>query len=205
MITKSDIEKIEDSIRQAELRTQGEIVPVLLSRSDSYLSTNYMCALIFNFIAIIIVYFLNFEEEYYLYAMIGGSFLGYIIGQISSVKRFLIGKEVMDLQVHEKAMQLFLENNLHCTKDRNGILIMISLLEHRVEIVADRGINNKVKKGSWDIIVNELIRNIKKGEYVEGLNLAINECREVLERYCPAKEDNPNELDNTLITDLPIK
>ena len=82
---------------------------------------------------------------------------------------------------------------------------MISLLEHRVEIVADRGINNKVKKGSWDIIVNELIRNIKKGEYVEGLNLAINECREVLERYCPAKEDNPNELDNTLITNLSIK
>ena len=204
MITKEDIQKIEKSIEQAELRTQGEIIPVLLSRSDAYLSTNYLCALAFNSLAIIVVYFMNLDEEFYLYAMFLGSVLGYILGQFSSIKRILIGREVMDLQVHEKAMQLFLENNLHCTKDRNGILIMVSLLEHRVEIVADRGINNKVKKGSWDIIVNELIRNIKSGQYVKGLDLAIQECTDVLEKYCPAKEDNPNELSNTLITDFEI-
>ena len=44
-----------------------------------------------------------------------------------------------------KGLQAF-ESNLHTTKERTGILIMISVLEHRVEILADKGINDKVAK-----------------------------------------------------------
>ena len=53
-LKKSDIEIIKNSIEEAEKKTSGEIVPVVISKSDSYIYTHYLCSLIFTFIGILI-------------------------------------------------------------------------------------------------------------------------------------------------------
>ena len=201
-LTKADVERIENEVKKGELVTQGEIVPVLLSSCDDYIATNLYLSLVLSLGSLLVTTFLELE----LFTCCGVAFIaaviGYLLGSISAIKRALTGSEVVSTEVHEKAMSLFIENNLHHTKDRNGILIMVSLLEHRVEIVADKGINDKMKEGSWDEIVAKLISSIKKDELVDGICMAIRMCSDQLAENFPAKEENPNELSNKLVTDL---
>ena len=105
----------------------------------------------------------------------------------------------IDEEVHQRALQAFFSRNLHATKDRTGILIMVSLLEHRVEILADTGINAKVSRDTWQRIVTDMIGRIKSDNLTEGFCIAVRECGEVLAKDFPGTHDNPDEISNKVI------
>ena len=90
-------------------------------------------------------------------------------------------------------------HNLHATKARTGILVMVSLLEHRVEILADTGINAKVPRDTWQKILNDMIGKIKSGDLTEGFCTAVRECGEVLAKDFPGTLENPNEISDRVI------
>jgi putative membrane protein len=89
----------------------------------------------------------------------------------------------------------FLEEEIFRTRERTGILIFLSLFEHRVVILGDEGINRRVEKEEWEGIVDDLVSGIRAGETVEGLVEAITRCGELLERRGVAiREDDADEL-----------
>ena len=80
------------------------------------------------------------------------------------------------------------------------MLIMMSLLEHRVQILVDRAIDEKVPKETWQTVVQELIQETKDGHPAEGLVRAIERCGGLLAEYFPPRgDDNPDELRDDLI------
>ena len=93
---------------------------------------------------------------------------------------------------------MFLENNLHHTKNETGVLIFISELEHFVEVIADRGINDKVAANTWEGFVAEFSTTMKKAEYEAAIATLVNACGGVLAEHVPATEQK-NELPNHLI------
>jgi putative membrane protein len=94
----------------------------------------------------------------------------------------------------------FTEQGLHYTKAHTGILILVSLLEHRVEVFADRGINQKVSAGTWDEIVHTITAGIKSGQAGNAFCQAIERCGDILATHFPRQADDENELSNQLIT-----
>ena len=92
-----------------------------------------------------------------------------------------------------------MELNLHRTKDRTGILIFVSMLEHRIMVVADSGINDVAPENYWQDVVAVLSARIRSGELANGLCEAITLCGELLEEKFPISEDDQNELKNTVI------
>ena len=78
---------------------------------------------------------------------------------------------------------------------------MISVLEHRVEILADKGINDKVAKDTWNKILAPLVYSLKNDRLGEGLVQTIVECGKVLSMHFPIQEDDKNELSNKIVTD----
>jgi len=48
-----------------------------------------------------------------------------------------------EAEIHKKAEQIFYQNHLDRTIDKTGILILLSLLERRIYILADEGIVSK--------------------------------------------------------------
>ena len=91
----------------------------------------------------------------------------------------------IDEEVHQRALQAFFSHNIHATKERTGILIMVSLLEHRVEILADTGINAKVSKDTWQEVLTGMVSKIKSNELTDGICIAVQECGEILAKDFP--------------------
>jgi len=123
----------------------------------------------------------------------------WLIRQIPGLKRLLIHPEEMGVEVHEKALVSFLEHGLHETRDRTGILILISLFERRVQVLADSGINAKVAEQTWDEIVSLITTGLKKGDACAALCQAISRCGELLQDHFPVRADDTNELPNLII------
>lgn len=202
-ITVADKELIKAAIFKAESQTSGEIVPVILKESDFYLVSHFRWALLLSVIFPLYCYFFcSFEDiSNILLAQGIGLVLGYLIAFIPFLKRLFITQREMVEETHQRSLQIFHENKVSMTKDRTGIIIFISLLERRVDVLADAGINERVEKEYWHNLVNNLLKKIKKKQVIEGMIEAIEHCGDSLKGSFPIQADDINEISNELITD----
>ena len=118
----------------------------------------------------------------------------YFIVNISMIDRLIVTKKIMKQKVKERAIRHFMESGVYNTRDRTGILIFISFLERRIELIADKGINDKIPQEKWNSIVENIIQGIKSEKVIEKLTESILECGELLEKHFPIKSDDTNEL-----------
>jgi putative membrane protein len=200
-LTQSELDRISDAVREAEKQTAGEIVPMLVGQSDEYPGARWRLAIVTALLSGALAYFFldDFDPVWILWAQIPGLYIGYWLGSFGAVLRPFLVSSKIDEEVHQRAVQAFFLHNLHATKDRTGILVMVSLLEHRVEILADTGINAKVPRDMWEKILNDMIGKIKSGDLTEGFCAAVRECGEVLAKDFPGTHENPNELSDRVI------
>ncbi len=103
-----------------------------------------------------------------------------------------------DATVHERAVAMFGKLGVWDTEDNAGVLIYLLLAEHRIELVADRGLARHVNHEKWQALVDEMSTHFRAGRFEEGLNLAIERVDRLLVQHFPAVagEHNPNELPN---------
>jgi uncharacterized membrane protein len=96
----------------------------------------------------------------------------------------------------ERALGLFGKLRVWDTEHNNGVLIYLLLAEHRIEVVADRGLARQVEPGHWQGIVDGLAEALRAGRHEAGLAAAIDAVDTLLRRHFPLAEGekNPNEL-----------
>jgi uncharacterized membrane protein len=82
------------------------------------------------------------------------------------------------------------------TEHNNGVLIYLLLAEHRIELVADRGLNRHVDAVQWQAITDTMAAAFKAGQFEAGLNQAVDAVDALLARHfaVDAATPNPNEL-----------
>jgi len=97
-------------------------------------------------------------------------------------------------EVLDRAAWLFKKLKMHETKDRNGVLIYLSINDRKFAIIGDAGINKVVPEGFWNDIKEMMIDHFKKGEFAIGLVEGIEKTGEHLKQYFPWQEDDVNEL-----------
>jgi len=123
-----------------------------------------------------------------------------LLGTVPTVIRLVTSHERMAHKVKLRAEQAFYQHGLHKTKGRTGILILVSLLERRVHILADKGINNLVLPGTWDGLVSGMLDGIRTGHAADALCAAIAKCGALLAQVSPAASgNNIDELPDELI------
>ncbi|MEM6379384.1 MAG: TPM domain-containing protein [Bacteroidota bacterium] len=94
----------------------------------------------------------------------------------------------------EEAWKMFTKLEMHETALRNGVLIYLSVKDHKFAIVADQGINQVVPDGFWKSIAQQMSAQFKNKAFVEGLSEGIKKIGEQLKAYFPYQEDDENEL-----------
>lgn len=202
-VSDTERERIKAAVTKAELNTSGEVVPVIVSRSDFYAVAHFRLAMITAMVfALVSYYFYDFLDPIFLiYIQVPGLILGYALTYIPFVKRVFITKNEVREEVRQRAIEIFHNQQVSATKDRTGIMIYISLLERRVEVLADSGITNQLPADYWDILVRDLTSNIKQSNVTSGLEAAIMKCGASLSEKFPIQADDKNERPNELITD----
>jgi len=202
--TVEEQEKIHQAIVLAERRTSGEIVPMIVGASNHYAEvsvTTLIVGLVVGSVAALIWGnpwgFTSAELAWPLC----GAALGLLLGHVPAIKRRLIPNKRMADAVYMRSLAAFTAHGLHYTKAHTGILILASLLERRVVVLADRGINEKVQPGTWDEIVGILTSGLKSNDGCAAFCAAIEECAKILAVHFPRSPDDQDELKNNLVTE----
>ena len=208
--TDAERERIRQAVQQAERVTKGEIVPMIVSASALYLEAGYRMGLILALLSLALlltieIYWLPWgwhagNAGWLLMAVVVSYGLGQWLGRVPMVVRLVTSRERMAHKVTLRAEQAFYKHGLHNTKGRTGILILVSMLERRVHVLADKGINDHVPAGTWDGIVNGILDGIRMGQATDAICSAITKCGVLLAEVAPTGSgDNPDELSDELI------
>lgn len=100
--------------------------------------------------------------------------------------------------VLDRAAEVFKSLALHKTKERNGVLIYLSIEDHKFAIIGDAGINAVVPNDFWDITKETILDYFKKGEFAQGLVIGIEMAGTHLKQYFPHQKDDINELSDEI-------
>lgn len=201
--TKQDQDRIQQAVANAESKTSGEIVPYYVEQSDDYSEAIWRGGLFFVILSLAGIFGIyQIEGQWFslgLYQTLGiisiAMLIGLGLGLIPFFRRLLAGDTLVERRVKARAMQAFIEEEVFQTKDRTGILIFMSMLEHRVMVIGDSGINDKVAQSDWQHVVEKVVQGIKSGKAADGLVEAIALCGELLHRKgVKIQDDDTNEL-----------
>jgi len=100
-----------------------------------------------------------------------------------------------DTEVREYAESMFLRRELFDTRGRNGILVLVCLFEHKVEIRADTGLHGRVGEPQWRSVIARMTPALATGKIAEALESGLARLDEILrEKGPPAVPDARNEL-----------
>ena len=101
-----------------------------------------------------------------------------------------------DIGSRDRAREIFAQHGVWNTEENTGVLIYVLLADHRVEVVADRGITARVSDDEWRAITHAMETHFREGRFEEGALAGIRAVSELLARHFPARESNSDELPN---------
>jgi putative membrane protein len=196
-----DRRRIEAAIRDVEKRTSGEIVTVIARVSDGYWIFPLLYAIAAALLVPIILWAAGQALSYMdVYAVQLAMFLVIAVPAIWLPIRMLFVPPAY--QRHEAgrlAREQFYALRLHETAGATGILIFVSVAEHYVEILADRGIDAKVPEATWQRVVVDFTAQVRAGRTIDGYLAALGVCGNLLAQHFPPTTPDRNELPDVLI------
>lgn len=119
------------------------------------------------------------------------------LGEIRfAIESRLAPMAVLDgLDAPTRARQVFAQLRVWDTELNSGVLFYVSMAEHRIEIIADRGIAAKVTTGEWDAICARMRECYARGQWRDGSLEGIAAANTLLQQHFPADgTHNPDEL-----------
>jgi len=122
-----------------------------------------------------------------------------LVRNVPALRRALTPEAEIVAEVEERALVAFVEHGLYRTRDANGILILVSLFEHRVRVLADSGIDAVVPAGAWDEVVAGITAGIRGERTADALCAAIGRCGELLATHFPPRGGDRNELPDLIV------
>ncbi|MBP9707025.1 MAG: hypothetical protein KBD78_05230 [Oligoflexales bacterium] len=216
-LQQDDVVRINQALIKAESATSAEIVPILVGRSSQI---SYLPLLIFSFLVLcfclldLFGFFTLFsslshsnfaeilsDKNFYITIMVIVScvLLAGFLSRFAVLQRALISEEEKSLQTAERAELEFYRHVGNKTKSRNGILIFISFMEHRVIVMADKAIIEKLPPTTWDSMVADIVASIRNKSLGVGLEKAILNCGEILSPHFQRETNDQNELKDELL------
>ena len=219
-LTAAEHTQVSQAVSKAEDETAGEIVTIVADRSDGYTDVALCWAIAASFLAMVIYasipefyldnidwLFDNWQSEWTNREVLGIAlvigvlkFVGVMLLMlIPKVKFLLIPGRIRTERVHKRATNFFKVGAERRTHGRTGVLIFLSMREHRAEILADESVAKKVDAEVWGDAMEALLLNIKQGKIADGMVAAVEQVGIVLAEHFPRHEDDQNELPDRLI------
>ena len=199
--TDAERGEITAAIQAAERRTSGEFVAVAARSSDTYRSVALLWAaglafilpaplLLFSPLRYLSIY--QLQIAVFILLMLALEFLpGLHMALVPRRHRHARASRLAHAQFYAQGVQL--------TREHSGVLLFVSLAERYVEIVADKGIHEKIGERRWQEIVDGFTAKVGTGDVTGGFVSAIAACGEAMAQHYPARADDIDELSDGLV------
>jgi putative membrane protein len=209
-------ELVEEAVALAELRTSGEIVPVVATSSGRYDSAEDLFGVVVALLALAGSWLLfqdvsvvegEWGERFDLtlnlplvmLIVLGGFVAGAILATLVPELRLpFMGRREMEAEVERAARAAFQRLRVRGTAGSTGVLIYLSLFERMVHVLADEAISSKVDPRRWQEVCDIVVAGVKKRRPAQGLSDGILSCGELLAEHFPIEPGDRDELANTL-------
>jgi putative membrane protein len=200
LLNEGEQRLVKSAIEAAEKNTAGEIIVVVTPSCDDYLHVPLLWAALVALIVPLPLLWLSALPAVAIYALQLGLFvvLSFVLS-IRFVRLAVTPGALKRKHARRTALEQFLARELHTTRSRTGILIFVALAERYCEVIADKGIAEKIEQHFWNELVAAMTAKIRSGSLGEGLVEAVQRCGEILEQHVPPSSRNPNELPDHLI------
>ena len=202
VLKPEDLEQLHAAIGAAEKRTVGEILPVVVERSDDHPAAHWRWALIAMLLgSALLVTVLPWDHPALLLAcQVGLGLVGYGASvSLPDLQRLLVTERRAEEMAQEQAFQEFYAHNLQETDARTGVLIFVSLFERRVIVLADEGIDRKVGEAQWKSTDEAILAGIRAGSLRDGLLAGIEQAADVLAEHFPWEDGDRNEIPDRVV------
>lgn len=219
--TPADRERVSAAVAAAEARSNGEIVTVVAERSDAYHDVGLHYAVLAMLLVPALIAALPQATVDRLLALFAGwnetltrgalmVALFFALASVFLLVRYLLAITKLRMaltpgstkarRVRRRAIELFRAAAERRTTGRTGVLLYLSLLERRAEIVADEAVHAKVAPEAWGEAMAALLAEVKAGRPGEGMAAAVEKIGAVLAEHVPLGQGDVNELPDRLIT-----
>ena len=200
--TDADRQRIKEAVVAAEQRTSGEFVAVAARTSDAYLSVALLwsvgLALVLPAPLLLFHAPLRYLNIYQL-QIVSFVMLALIFEFLPGLHMALVPKRLRHAHASRLARAQFYEQGVHLTREHSGVLLFVSLAERYVEIVADKGIHEKIGEARWQAIVDGFTAQVGAGDVVGGFVTVITACGEAMAEHYPGRPDDTDELSDGLV------
>lgn len=105
-----------------------------------------------------------------------------------------IGPLLAGNSARQRAVDVFSQLRVWDTEHNNGVLIYLLLADHDVEILADRGIAERVPPAEWERICQTMEQAFRQGQFEQGVLAGIRRVSEHLVAHFPGQGRRGNEL-----------
>jgi len=219
-MTDADRDAVSAAVAAAEAQSAGEIVTIMADRSDWYHDVAIWWSAFVALLALAVVgwfwpFYLglidrltgSWQSEWHPGQVFGLAlliatlkFLGmYLLQLWQPLRLALVPSALKHRRVRARAITCFKVGAERRTHGRTGVLIYLSLAEHRAEIVTDAAIAEQVPAEVWGEAMALLVGEIRQGQPARGLVAAIGKVGAVLAAHFPRAADDTNELPDRLI------
>jgi putative membrane protein len=183
-------------VQEIERSTDAELVIVVRARSANYSHADYLFGFCVAFVILVFLIFSPFSFPEFLVPI--DIAIAFVIGALISwksnaIRRLLSREKFRKNAVRTAAAAMFYEAGIANTNAEMGVLIYLSLMEKRLELIADRGVLKKVPAQDWNQQIYEL-HKVGQNPEPKTFQTAIEEFGKVLAAHVPATGENPNEL-----------
>jgi putative membrane protein len=201
LLSEEDGRRIEKAVRALEKKSATELVVAVVPKSSDYWQVRLFVAVVWSIAVALstILLFPDIPPAVAVWLQIPVGVLTFMLFGRGVLARFLIPKAAAAEAVERRALELFAAHGLTRTRDRTGMLILLSELEHRVVILGDRGIHERVGDAGWKDHVDHVIFAIQRGEPARGLLDVIERLGAAHGERNPAAKDDMNELPDEIV------
>lgn len=199
-------QRVEAAIRKAESGTSAEFLCVVARNADTYLAVPMLIAAVLGMTIPVLALHLMpgwtliglLDPSILLLQLAGFAGIALILTRPAIAPR-LTPRAVRQRRAARFAAAIFLEHGLAGVRERNGVLLFVSLAEHHVEVIADRGLYERVDPGEWLAIVESFTAQVRRGDTADAFIAALDRLAGVLAAAYPRAADDINEIPDRLV------
>jgi len=193
------LDALEERVADVEKTTSAEVVVVIAGRSGHYRDAALATGAAIAVLTLILMIYLPVDIPASLVAPLSvlAGLLGLALGhRVPRLQRWFTMAERRAAQVEDGAKVAFVDEAVSATRERTGVLVYFSMLEDRVEVRTDHGVDAHIPRGAWNALVVDAVAAAGPGQWQRTVEEVLDRAKPLLAEHLPAGEDNPDQIPN---------